>query len=378
MLFLFFSILSEWGGLVLKSMENSINFLFFIFDAFPKDIEVIPKVPLPKVEVKQEGESELLSDHQDNYVEGSKRDVGSPPPAWQGPKRLKNEKVEGIFMGKQLQEGRSEKKQGKTKALPSPERSSPPRSSSSKRSRIQSSSRTSPRRSSSRRSRSQTSSSRRSIDQCQSPRRSSSRRSPSWMSSARRLTDWYQTSRRSRSRTSSSRRSTERYQSPRRSRGRSRSPRKRRTPSPPEIYRVRHSRDYKLHNKGFSTCDAANCSSIGDDKTFENWLNKNLLPDNFSTYSLGDQKWLKVSRAAMKINKLLRGYQHCDAIPNGKSIENAFNARLKNLDRAERMKEGVRFAKKELLRYFNDVEKSCPGFKIDVSVSFGSSNENRT
>ena len=189
MLFLFFSILSEWGGLVLKSMENSINFLFFIFDAFPKDIEVIPKVPLPKVEVKQEGESELLSDHQDNYVEGSKRDVGSPPPAWQGPKRLKNEKVEGIFMGKQLQEGRSEKKQGKTKALPSPERSSPPRSSSSKRSRIQSSSRTSPRRSSSRRSRSQTSSSRRSIDQCQSPRRSSSRRSPSWMSSARRLTD---------------------------------------------------------------------------------------------------------------------------------------------------------------------------------------------
>ena len=36
MLLLFFSILGEWGGWVLKSMENSILFLFFIFDAFPK------------------------------------------------------------------------------------------------------------------------------------------------------------------------------------------------------------------------------------------------------------------------------------------------------------------------------------------------------
>ena len=35
MLFLFFSILGEWGGWVLESMENSIH--FFFFETFSKE-----------------------------------------------------------------------------------------------------------------------------------------------------------------------------------------------------------------------------------------------------------------------------------------------------------------------------------------------------
>ena len=35
MLFLFFFILSEWGGWVLKSMENSVFFIFFILEGNP-------------------------------------------------------------------------------------------------------------------------------------------------------------------------------------------------------------------------------------------------------------------------------------------------------------------------------------------------------
>ena len=41
MLFSFFSILCEWGGWVLKSMENSILFLFFIFDTFPNSLKML-------------------------------------------------------------------------------------------------------------------------------------------------------------------------------------------------------------------------------------------------------------------------------------------------------------------------------------------------